>query len=257
MMAGQSTCGRLAGKAAIITGGASGIGLASAEVLAREGASVLVVDQKLEAGEEALARVAAVGGEAEFLGMDVSAEDAPAEMVERCIERFGRLDVLLSNAGVHGSGDTPAQRWDHALDVNLRAGYLSALAAMPQMRDAGGGSIIFTASVAGAVFGFASPHYDASKAGLVGLTRHLASAWGEHNIRVNAVCPGFIETPFIGGGWTERRLAKLLRRIALGRLGGPEEIAGVALFLACDESSYVTGAALVADGGWSIHYTPD
>jgi len=256
-MTGRADRGRLAGKAAIVTGGASGIGLASAELFAREGASVLVVDQKLQAGEGVLARVRAAGGKAEFLDMDVSAEGAAEEMAARCVERFGSLNVLLANAGVHGSGDTPAERWDHALDVNLRAGYLSALAALPHMQAQGGGSIIFTASVAGAVFGFASPHYDASKAGLVGLTRHLASAWGEDNIRVNAICPGFIETPFIGSGWTQRRLAKLRQRIALGRLGTAEEIAAVALFLASDESSYVTGSALVADGGWSIHYTPD
>jgi NAD(P)-dependent dehydrogenase (short-subunit alcohol dehydrogenase family) len=117
-----------------------------------------------------------------------------------------------------------------------------------------GGSIINTASISGPVVGFASPHYDASKGGLVGLTRHLASRYGRHNIRVNAICPGFIQTPFIGGYWTKERLKSVRADTALQRLGTPEEIARVALFLASDESSYVTGATIVADGGWTTHF---
>ncbi len=245
--------GRLSGKVAVVTGGASGIGLASAELFAAEGARVLIVDRDAEAGEEALRRLQGAG-QVELLVADVSADAAPELLARTALERFGALHVLMANAGVHGRGESPAERFDAAAATNLRAASLCAEAALPHLRHAGGGSVVFTASVAGAVVGFASPQYDASKAGLIGLTRHLASRWGRHNVRVNAICPGFIETPFIGPHWTEERLQALRRDIALGRTGRPEEIAQVALFLASDAASYVTGAAIVADGGWTIHF---
>ncbi|MGD9497881.1 MAG: SDR family NAD(P)-dependent oxidoreductase [Armatimonadota bacterium] len=244
--------GALAGRVAIVTGGASGIGLASAELFAAEGAKVLIVDRDAQAGAVGLERVRAAG-EADLLIADVGAESAPEAMVHRAIERFGRLDVLMANAGVHGDGATPAERLDSTLATNLRAPYLAAEAAFPFLRDRGG-SIVFTASVSGPLVGFASPHYDASKAGLVGLTRHLASRWGRYGIRVNAICPGFIQTPFIGPTWSPERLAAVRRDTALQRLGRPEEIAQVALFLASDAASYVTGAAIVADGGWTVNF---
>ncbi len=245
--------GRLTGRVAIVTGAASGIGLASAELFAAEGARVLLVDRKPEAGERALERVRA-HGEAELLAIDVSDDGAGHRVVREAVKRFGALDALLLNAGVHGSGATPAERFDSAIATNLRAVYLTAEAALPELCESGG-SIVITASVAGAVVGFASPQYDASKAGLIGLARHLASPWGRHGIRVNALCPGFIETPFIGSGWSAEELAEVRRRTALGRFGTPEEIARVALFLASDDSAYITGAAIVADGGWTIHFT--
>lgn len=245
--------GRLEGRVAIVTGAASGIGLASAERFAAEGASVLLVDRDEAAATTALDRVRAQGA-AELLVADVSADDAGERMVEAALGHFGALEVLLLNAGVHGRGSTPAERFDDAVTTNLRAAYLNAEAALPHLR-ASRGAIIFTASISGPVVGFASPQYDASKAGLVGLTRHLASRWGHHGIRVNAICPGFIETPFIGEHWTADRLAQVSRDIALGRLGNPEEIASVALFLASDDAGYVTGATIVADGGWTVHFT--
>ncbi len=245
--------GRLAGRVAIVTGAASGIGLASAELFAAEGARVLLVDRHDADLRSALDRIRA-RGEAEVLLTDVSADGAGERIVEAAVEHFGGLDVLMLNAGVHGSGATPAERFDSAIATNLRAVYLGAEAALPHLRDSGG-SIVITASIAGGVVGFASPQYDASKAGLIGLTRHLASRWGRYGIRVNAICPGFIETPFIGAGWSAEKLAQVRGRTALGRLGTPEEIARVALFLASDDASYVTGAAIVADGGWTIHFT--
>ncbi|NLO08233.1 MAG: SDR family oxidoreductase [candidate division WS1 bacterium] len=245
--------GRLAGRTAIVTGGASGIGLASAELFADEGARVLIVDRDEATGAEALERVRRAG-EAELLVADVAADGAAEAIVATAIARFGALHVLLSNAGVHGSGETPALRFDSSIPINLRAGYLIAEAALPHLQQGGGGAIIFTASVSGPAVGFASPHYDLAKAGLVGLTRSLASRWGRHAIRVNAICPGFIETPFIGPHWTQQRLDDVRHDIALGRLGQPEEIARVALFLASDDASYVTGAAIIADGGWTIHF---
>lgn len=245
--------GRLQGRVAVVTGAASGIGLASAERFAEEGARVLLVDRQIDDAQAALERVR-LRGEAELLLVDVSDDDAPDRIVWTAVKSLGALDVLMLNAGVHGSGPTPGRQFDSVIATNLRAPWLTAQAALPRMKDAGG-SIIFTASIAGPVVGFASPRYDASKGGLVGLTRHLASAWGRHGIRVNAICPGFIDTAFIGADWTEEKLSAIRRDIALGRLGVPEEIASVALFLASDDASYVTGAAIVADGGWTIHFT--
>lgn len=247
-MAGRP--GALAGRVAIITGAASGIGRACAQRFLAEGAAVLAVDCDREALEAAAAQVTGL----EPMVLDVTDEGAGAAMVRAAVERFGGLHVLVANAGVHGRGDDIAARFDDAIATNLRAAWLAAHAAFPHLRATAGASVIFVASIAGAVVGFASPHYDASKAGLVGLTRHLASAWGRHGIRVNAICPGFIETPFIGPGWTEERLDAVRRDIALGRLGQADEIAGVAVFLASDDASYVTGVALVADGGWTTHF---
>ncbi len=245
--------GRLAGRVAVVTGAASGIGLSSAELFAAEGARVLLVDIAIKAGECALERVRAQG-EAGSFAIDVSEDGAGDAIVGEAVRRFGAIDILLLNAGVHGSGATPAERFDSAIATNLRAVYLTAEAAHSHLSKSGG-SIVITASVAGAIIGFASPQYDASKAGLIGLTRDLASRWGRHGIRVNAVCPGFIETPFIGSDWSVEELAEVRRRTALERFGTPEEIARVALFLASEDSSYVTGAAIVADGGWTIHFT--
>ena len=254
-MASQSqSTGRLAGRAAIVTGGASGIGRASVELFVREGASVLAVDREDAQAEGLLRAVRGMPGRAEFLKADVAQPGQAGRTVAAALDRFGRLDVLFNNAGVHGSGETPGAAWDDCLATNLKAAYEACLAAFDPLRAAGRGSIVNTASISGPVVGFASPHYDASKAGLVGLTRHLASRWGKYGIRVNAICPGFIVTPFIGKRWTPQRLEAVKGDIALGRLGDPREIAQVALFLASDEASYVTGAAVVADGGWTTHF---
>ena len=246
--------GRLAGKVAIITDGASGIGRASVELFAREGASVLVVDKDDSPAEDILCEICKTHGQAEFLKSDITQPGQSDRMVAFAVERFGRLDVLFNNAGIHGSGTTPDEEWDDCLATNLKAVYQSCLAAFELIQKSGGGSIVNTASISGPVVGFASPHYDASKAGLVGLTRHLASQWGKYGIRVNAICPGFIMTPFIGKKWTTERLESLKQDIALCRLGDPKEIAQVALFLASDDASYITGTAIIADGGWTTHF---
>ncbi|MDO9541269.1 MAG: SDR family NAD(P)-dependent oxidoreductase [Kiritimatiellia bacterium] len=236
-------------KVAIITGGASGIGRAIVDLFASEGASVLAVDRDIPNKAEFTGTE-----QIEFLKMDIKLKKSNEVMIDKAVQRYGALHILVNNAGVHGSGATPEEKWDDCIGINLRAAYLNALAAIPRMRESGGGTIVNIASVAGAVVGFASAHYDASKSGLVGLTRHLASRWGRDRIRVNAICPGFIKTPFIGKSWTKKRLGLLRRDIALGRLGSAEEIASVALFLASAESSYVTGTMIIADGGWTSHY---
>jgi len=254
MTSHSQSVGRLAGKVAIITGGASGIGRASTELFVREGASVLIVDRDDSQTEAIFRDIRGMSGQAEFLKLNVAQPGQADYMVKTAVDRFGRLDVLFNNAGIHGSGTTPEEKWDDCLATNLKAVYHACLAALEPMQKAGGGSIVNTASISGPIVGFASPHYDASKAGLVGLTRHLASQWGKYGIRVNAICPGFIMTPFIGEKWTIERLEVLKRDIALGRLGDPKEVAQVALFLASDEASYVTGAAIVVDGGWTTHF---
>jgi len=252
-MANQGSTRRLEGKVAIITGGASGIGRASAELFAAEGARVLIVDRDESHGEQVVGTIRSRDGQAEFLRADVASPEAAEGMMASALRHFGPATVLFNNAGVHGEGASPEEKWEHCIATNLTAIARACRAVLPHMREAGGGSIINNASVSGPVVGFASPHYDASKAGVVGLTRHLASEWGKYGIRVNALCPGFIMTPFIGDAWTDERLEALKRDIALGRLGAPEEMAHVALFLAADEASYVTGATIVADGGWTIH----
>lgn len=241
--------GRLNNKVAIITGGASGIGRAIVDLFVREGASVVVVDRDVPNKAEFTNTE-----QIEFLKMDIKEEKSSEVMVDKAVRRYGALHVLVNNAGVHGSGATPEEKWDDCLEVNLKAAYLNALAAIPRMSKSGGGSIVNMVSIAGAVVGFASAHYDASKSGLIGLTRYLASRWGRVGIRVNAICPGFIKTPFIGKGWTGEKLESIRRDTALGRLGSAEEIASVALFLASEESSYITGTMIIADGGWTSHY---
>ena len=254
MVSSSQSCDRLLGKVAIITGGASGIGRASVELFAQKGASVLVVDKEASQAEDILRDVRNTGGQVEFLQSDISQPGQSARMVEAALKSFGHLDILFNNAGIHGSGTTLEELWDDCLATNLKAIYQGCLAALEPMQKTGGGSIVNTASISGPMVGFASPHYDASKAGVVGLTRHLASEWGKYNIRVNSICPGFIMTPFIGESWTTEQFQSLKRDIALGRLGKPEEIAQTALFLASDDASYITGAAIVVDGGWTTHF---
>ncbi len=248
---GDGICGgRLDGKACIVTGAASGIGAAAVRLFAEHGAHVLAVDLD----GEGLERLRASSDTVRCVKADLALPAAAEQIALEAVACFGRLDVLFSNAGVHGSGTTPDARWEHCLEVNLTAAHRLALASHPHIRDTGGGSVIFTASVSGPLVGFASAHYDASKAGLIGLTRHLASAWGRDDIRVNALCPGFIQTPFIGEYWTDERLRKVRGDTALGRLGKADEVAKAALFLASDDASYVTGTSLVVDGGWTVHY---
>ncbi|MFP3904312.1 MAG: SDR family NAD(P)-dependent oxidoreductase [Armatimonadota bacterium] len=251
----EQSGGLLEEKVAIVTGGASGIGRATAELFARHGARVLIVDRDEDASEAAVTnlRDEGIAGDVDWLVHDISEEGAPEEIVGHAADFFGAVDILFNNAGVHGSGASLQEKMSDCLQVNLQAAYAFCIAAYRRMRETGG-SIINNASVSGPLVGFASPHYDASKAGLVGLTRHLASQWGRDNVRVNAICPGFIQTPFIGPKWTENRLDMLKDDIALGRLGTPEEIAQVALFLASEASSYITGAAIPVDGGWTIHF---
>jgi len=245
---------RLDGKVSIVTGGNSGIGKASAVLFASEGAKVVIVDVNDSDKDKILAKIRKDGGDAVFLTADMAKVEDIKRMVESAVDTYGGLDVLFNNAGTGGRGRTAEEEWDDALAVNLSSVFHASTAAIYHMVKRGGGSIISTASVAGMEIGFAEPQYDASKAGIIGLTRQLASEYGRLNIRVNGICPGLIDTPFAKHiTQNSERMAAFKRDIALQRAGRAEEVANVALFLASDESSYVTGTYIIVDGGWTIH----
>jgi 3-oxoacyl-[acyl-carrier protein] reductase len=246
--------GRLEGKVALITGAGSGIGRASAERFAAEGAEVVVVDLKGEA--ETAAAIEAAGGEALALTTDVADEDAVAAMAAAAVERFGRVDVLMNNAGVLddylAAADTPTVVWDRVLGVNLRAQFFTARALAPQMLERGDGAIINVASTAGLNGGNGGVAYTASKHGVIGFTRQLAFDYARKGIRCNVICPGAVET-----GMTKEIFASpdaavmaAVESAPIGRWAQPDELANVALFLASDEASFVNGAVYLVDGGF-------
>jgi len=247
---------RLSDKTAIITGGASGIGAASARLFVEEGARVLIADAQSERGE-ALAKE--LGDAAAFHQVDVTREDDIRAVVGDAVERWGRLDCIFNNAGFGGAlgsiETTTVEEFDITFDVLLKGVFLGIKHAAPVMRAQGGGSIISTASVAGLKTG-ESPHlYSVAKAAVIHLTRSVALELGEHGIRVNCICPGIVATPLAAGRPNasheslERLADGLAKTQAMGRVGQPEDIARAALWLASDDSEWVTGHAQVVDGG--------
>ena len=251
--------GRLAGKVAIITGAASGIGASSARLFAAEGASLVLADVDADALARVARSVEQAGGAAVGVRTDVADDAQVAAMVATVLERFGRLDVLFANAGVSGPGTVDQialADLDRVLGVNLRGSFLCARHAVPAMIRSGGGAIVFTASELALVGSPGSAAYCASKAALIGLARAMALDHAPQRIRVNCVCPGATDTPMLRRSMAREPdpaadEADIVRRLPLGRLGRPEEIARAALFLASDDASFVTGTALVVDGGWT------
>lgn len=247
----------LQGRVAIVTGAATGIGRASAVLFARAGARVALADVRVPELAEAEAAVRAVGGDVTTIASDLARPEDCAAVVDQAVRAFGRLDVVLNNAGVGtmvvgGTVESIAlERWDLALDVNVRAIYLVSRAAVPHLR-ARGGAIVNIASVSAFRGSVERPShaYAASKGAVLALTRAMAASYGRDRIRVNAVCPGVIRTrltaDIVDGA---ERAAKEGHGIPLGRVGEPEDIARCALFLASDDAGFVSGAALVADGG--------
>ena len=256
---------RLANKVALITGAGSGIGRESALLFAREGAAVVVVDLDEQRADDAGAAVQRAGGRAVAVRADVSKAADCEQMVAAAEREFGRLNVLFNNAGImHGDDDdavkTDESIWNVTMDVNARSVFLGCKFGIPALRRAGGGSIINTASFV-AIMGAATPQiaYTASKGAVLALTRELAVVHARENIRVNALCPGPLRTPLLMNFLnTEEKRQRRLVHIPVGRFGEAREIAQAALFLASDESSFVTGTDFLVDGGIAAAYvTPE
>lgn len=253
---------RLESKIALVTGGGSGIGRATAELFASEGAKVVVSDLYRSTAEETAAAIANAGGDAIAVTGDVSINADAERMVSAAIDAYGRLDVLVNSAGVSArnalpEGASPEQVWDRVMDVNLKGTYLVSWFAVPAIERSGGGSIINLSSIMGLVgypsgMGGGFNPYVPSKGGVVQFTKNLAIDSAGKSIRVNCICPGYVETNLTSALTNDEDLRRELEsRHPMGRLGRPEEIAFAALYLASDESSYVTGTPLVVDGGYT------
>jgi NAD(P)-dependent dehydrogenase (short-subunit alcohol dehydrogenase family) len=248
---------KLRDKVALITGGTSGIGEATSLLFAQEGARVAITGRSAERGCALVAKIESGGGQAIFLECDVRSAEQCRRTVEETLKAFGRLDVLFNNAGVyypHTALDCTEEEWDAQIDTNLKGTFLMSKYALPGMIAQGSGAIINNSSGWGLVGGDAAVAYCASKGGVVLLTKAMAIDHGRQGIRVNCVCPGDVDTPMLpddarrrGLKW-EDYLAGAANR-PMGRIGTPEEIAKAVLFLASDDSSFMTGAALVVDGG--------
>ncbi|MDH3687771.1 MAG: SDR family oxidoreductase [Myxococcales bacterium] len=248
---------RLEGKRALVTGAASGIGAACALRFAQEGAAVAGLDVQQPA-DAAWKEAVELAPRSHFGIADVSDEAQVTEAVAAVREALGGIDVLVNAAGIAGGGPAHLVQegdWDRVLDVNLKGTWLASKHVLPAMLEGGGGSIVHIASVEGLEGFEGGSAYNASKGGVVLLTRNMAMDYGRRGIRVNAVCPGFIETPLLESVLGDPAMATYRERIReahqLGRLGKPEEIAQAALFLASDEASFVTGVALPVDGGFT------
>jgi NAD(P)-dependent dehydrogenase (short-subunit alcohol dehydrogenase family) len=256
---------RLADRVALVTGAASGIGLAAAERFGAEGASVVCVDVDPLRSAAAAERVAGTGAEVHAIAADVSDADAVETAVRAAVERLGRIDVLMANAGIPGTGcahSTPLELWDRVIAVNLTGVFLTVRAALPHMMERRGGSIVATASLAALSGVPAQAAYTAAKGGVAALTRQIAVDYAGYGIRMNALCPATVVTPLVleayeqRGGDVDELLRERGRDVPLGRLGEPLDVANLALFLASNESAWMTGAVLPVDGGLSAAMVP-
>lgn len=244
---------RLKDKVAIITGGTFGIGESTAILFAREGAKVVIAARNEEKGKMVVDTIKEEGNEAIFIQTDVSKEEEVIQLVQKTVETFGKVDVLFANAGVGSMGDiheTSMEDWNQMISIDLTGVFLCSKYVIREMLQTGGGSIINCASILGHVGQPSVSAYAAAKGGVVNLTRSAAVTYAKHGIRINAVCPGYIDTPMLEG--MDGEMKSYLESLhPIGRLGRPEEIANAVLFLASDESSFVTGANLLVDGGYT------
>jgi len=258
---------RLKNKVAIITAAGSGAGRAGSLLFAKEGAKVVVADINARAGEETAAMVQEQGGQATFVQIDAGKVADMQRLVDTSIETYGGLHILWNHAGIPGPGkleDTEEAEFDRAFDINCKGAFFATKFAVPHMREAGGGSLIFTASISALRASPWSPAYAMDKGGLIPLTMSLAAYLGPDNIRANCICPGLIDSPMArvfvdrSGAMPKDQVEDAVygfkERIPVGRVALPEDIANVALFLASEEAAYVNGVILPVDGGTILTY---
>lgn len=242
--------GRLQNKVALITGGASGIGAATARLFVQEGAKVVLADLNEEKGKAFEAELKTQGAEAVFVKANITSEEEVASLFKQAIAAFGKVDIVFNNAGigrVHPTHELEYSEWRNTVNVDLDGVFLVARESIREMLKTGGGTIVNTASMYGWVGSPGSAAYNAAKGGVINLTRSLALEYADQNIRINALCPGFIDTPII----PEENKKELAAITPMKRLGQAEEMATAVLFLASDESSYMTGGSLIVDGGYT------
>ena len=254
---------RLAGKNAVVTGAASGIGRETALRFAEEGAAVVCADRDAEGAGAVAAEIAAKGGTAHAARADITSERDVSGLVEEALAALGRIDVLVNNAGVTilgGVAELTEADWQREIDINLTGAYRVSKAFWPRFAEAGGGAILSTASIAGVIAAPQDAAYVASKAGLIMLTRCMALDGAAAGIRANCICPGFVDTPMFDGFLAEQpepdtALARAANRTPLGRIGTPRDIADGFVYLASDDARWITGTALVIDGGLTAGLT--
>ncbi|MBS7334372.1 MAG: glucose 1-dehydrogenase [Weeksellaceae bacterium] len=247
--------GILENKVAIVTGGSSGIGKSVAELYAKEGAKVIVSDIDVEGGEKVVAEIIANGGVASFFKADTSTAEENKALVDEAIRLYGKLDIACNNAGIGGlaakTADYTLEAWKKVIDINFNGVFYGCKYQLEAMEKNGSGSIINMASIHGLVAAPMSSAYTSSKHGIVGLTKNIGAEYGPKNIRCNAVGPGYIKTPLLDNNLSKEQLEYLVTKHPIGRLGEPEEVAELVLFLSSDKASFMTGGYYLVDGGYT------
>lgn len=249
---------RLAGKVAIVTGAAQGIGLGIARVFAREGARAVLSDVQSEAGASAVQAIISDGGDAYYVHADVTREADVKALVQSAVDRFGGLDIIANNAGVctvRSAEESTVEEWDQTMAINVRSIFLTTKHGAPHLRRRGGGAILNVASISSFVGQEGTPAYTASKGAVLMLTKSLAVDYGRDKIRVNCICPGITDTPMLRyhmgqAGDVDKAIEQRLRRVPLGEMLYPDDMGRAAAYLCSDDAGGITGASLVVDGGY-------